>query len=81
MYTIFNAFAVPTGLVTGFVIAWISPLLSCLIFCFMVFISAILSVYGVATENFNLMVVAKALAGFGAEANEISQYTLISIWF
>lgn len=81
MYTIFNAFAVPTGLITGFIIAWISPLLTCLLFCLLVLLSAIVSAYGVMTKKFIFMIVGKAMCGFGAEANEIAQYTLISIWF
>ena len=41
MYTIMNIFAVPTGLIGGFIIALISPLLTCLLFEFLFLISYI----------------------------------------
>ena len=72
MYTVFNAFAVPTGLVSGFIIAWISPLLACLIFSFLVLVSSLISVYGVVAKSFPLMVLARAFSGFGSESNEIA---------
>lgn len=71
----------PTGLVTVYIIAWISPLLACLSFSFLVLISSLISIYGVFSKNFSFMMIASAFCGFGAEANEIAQYTLISIWF
>lgn len=81
MYTVFHIFAVPTGLVCGLIIAWISPLLSALIFNLLIVLASLFAVYGVYTNNFFWMMVSRAFLGFGAEANEIAQYTLISIWF
>lgn len=81
LYAVFHSFAVPTGLVTGFIISWISPMLSCLIFSFLSLISGFLCTWGVSTKNYTLMLIGRAFSGFGAEATEIAQYTLISMWF
>jgi hypothetical protein len=72
MYTVFHIFAVPTGLVCGIIIAWISPLLSALIFNLLIVLASLFAVYGVYTSNFLWMMVSRAFLGFGAEANEIA---------
>ena len=65
----------------GFIVSIISPLNTSLICTYLIFISAILTAWGVHSEKYGMIVAGRLVYGIFGEPLNVAQSTLLSIWF
>ena len=78
LYSFYSIPATPMALLSGFIISWLTPTLTIVISTYMIFISAVLTLWGVHSINYNYVLLGRFVYGVFAEPNQISQNSLIS---
>ena len=81
LYSLYAIPAMPMAFVGGFMVSWLTPMITIMLTTFCVFLSTIITYYGVSSNQYIYIMAGRVLQGFVGEVNQVCQNTIIGIWF